>query len=168
MEGFNPQVYIIFILVIPNIKTYILFLLAFFMGIAIDIFSGTGGIHSSSLLFLAAFRHPLLRRINLKTIDDEYKLDNLSVFNRSLFFAIICIFHSLLIHFFNTVNFKNALDTVVNSLLDAFLTWVFVLLIFPWVQFPTKKEEFGRLPIEMKRVHIFLYNFICNWHFFNF
>ena len=138
LGNINPQVHILFILVLPSIKIEFLFLLAFLMGIMIDAFSGTGGIHSSSLLFIAALRTPLFRLINnSKAIDNEYDLRHINVFNRFLFFAVLCTIHNFLIHTFDVFNFKNILDMMINSLASAFLTWVFVVLIFPWIHLTT-------------------------------
>jgi rod shape-determining protein MreD len=59
----NPKVYALFILILPpRINRTLLLVLAFAMGLMIDAFENSGGIHASALVLLAYVR-PLLIRI---------------------------------------------------------------------------------------------------------
>lgn len=55
-SGFvNPYVYVLFILLLPfTIPGYLLLGLSFLMGISIDIFSNTLGLHAAASVFLFA------------------------------------------------------------------------------------------------------------------
>jgi hypothetical protein len=56
----NPYLYILFILLLPlDIPTYLLLILAFALGLTIDMFSDTGGIHAAATVFMA-FCRPLI------------------------------------------------------------------------------------------------------------
>lgn len=59
----NPYVYIMFILLLPvEIPSWLLLLLSFALGLTIDLFSGSPGMHSSATL-LAGFVRPYVLRI---------------------------------------------------------------------------------------------------------
>jgi rod shape-determining protein MreD len=60
----NPYVYLLFILLLPvEIPSWLLLLLSFFLGMIIDFFSGSPGMHSAATV-LAAFVRPSLLRSN--------------------------------------------------------------------------------------------------------
>ena len=59
----NPYVYVMFVLLLPvEIPAWLLLLLSFALGITIDLFSGSPGMHSSATL-LAGFARPYVLRI---------------------------------------------------------------------------------------------------------
>ena len=70
-------VYISFLFTFPvNISKYILLLVALFLGLAVDMFQNTGGIHASACIFLAFVRPFLLRRLQSDSpIDDIQELN---------------------------------------------------------------------------------------------
>jgi len=63
--GFNYSqlfIYPLFILLIPlKTKRFILLLIAFFLGIVIDMFYDTPGLHTSALVFMAYLRRYILK-----------------------------------------------------------------------------------------------------------
>jgi rod shape-determining protein MreD len=70
-------VYISFLITFPvNISKYILLLVALILGLTIDMFQNTGGIHASACVFLAFVRPFLLSRIQSDNpIDDIQELN---------------------------------------------------------------------------------------------
>lgn len=70
-------IYISFLLTFPvNVSRYILLLVALVLGITIDMFQNTGGIHASSCVFLAFVRPFLLSRLQSDSpIDDIQELN---------------------------------------------------------------------------------------------
>jgi len=62
-SGISPFFYILFILILPfEIRDWALLLFAFFLGLSVDIFTDTGGVHASASVF-TAFLRPLILRI---------------------------------------------------------------------------------------------------------
>ena len=56
----NPYVYLLFILLLPfETPGWLLLLLSFAMGLTVDLFSGTLGLHAASSVF-AAFARPMI------------------------------------------------------------------------------------------------------------
>ncbi len=61
--GLTPYLYIAFILILPfETPGWLLLIFAFVLGISVDIFDDTGGIHTAALVF-TAFMRPLNLRI---------------------------------------------------------------------------------------------------------
>ena len=73
----NPMVYIVWVFLFPIRKNKTAFLLlSFLLGLTIDHFSDSGGIHAAATLFIAFYRLSLLEFILRKT-DFDYLLFNL-------------------------------------------------------------------------------------------
>lgn len=69
MGYLNPMIYVLFILSLPvRFPKWAILFLAFIMGLIIDIFSNTAGMHSFALVFAAFLRTPI---INIFTSLDE-------------------------------------------------------------------------------------------------
>ena len=58
----NPYLYILFILALPvRLRQWIVLLLAFALGLTIDAFSNTMGLHAFATVFMAFFRLPIIK-----------------------------------------------------------------------------------------------------------
>ncbi|MBN2829899.1 MAG: rod shape-determining protein MreD [Candidatus Cloacimonetes bacterium] len=69
----NPYLYILFILTLPlSINRGLLLFLAFVLGLSIDIFSNTPGMHAFATVFVAFFRNPIIKLLIPR--DDNYEL----------------------------------------------------------------------------------------------
>jgi len=74
----TPMVYPLFILSLPvNMPRWIELLLAFFMGLLIDLFSNTGGMHAFSLVLLAFARPVILALMSPKEGYDPGEIPSL-------------------------------------------------------------------------------------------
>lgn len=61
MGFINPYIYILFILLLPvKLQRWISLILAMLMGLIIDIFNNTPGIHAASAVMLAFLRNPVI------------------------------------------------------------------------------------------------------------
>ena len=70
----NPQLYILFILLLPfSTRHDVLVLISFLTGLTMDLFSNTAGIHAASCTLIGYLR-PYL--INLIKPSSEYKMDD--------------------------------------------------------------------------------------------
>lgn len=136
----NPLFYIIFIFYFPlsKEKTSILFF-SFFMGLAIDFFSDTGGINAAATLFIAYFRLPILSTILGKS-DFDYLLFNIRSisFSKSFWYILSLTFIHHLIVF--TLDFFS-INEFGSILLKTISTTVFtVSLIFLAIILFTKRR----------------------------
>lgn len=131
-SGFvNPYFYVLFILLLPiNFPRYLLLILGFILGITIDIFSNTPGIHASSIVFMA-FLRPYI--INASNVDEQDRMMIPSVSNIGLgwfvrYAGILILLHHLFLFFVEMFTFQGFLNTFLRSLSSAIFTFVFILI----------------------------------------
>lgn len=131
-SGFiNPYFYLLFILLLPiNFPRYLLLLLGFVLGITIDVFSNTPGIHASSTVFIA-FLRPYV--INASNVEEQDRMMIPSVSNIGLgwfvrYAAIFIIIHHLFLFFVEIFTIQAFFNTLLRSLFSAIFTFVFILI----------------------------------------
>ena len=128
----NPKVYILFVLTLPNkMNNSILLLLAFAMGLTIDIFENSGGIHASATLLLAFVRPFLLRIVKSKSGADFQTL-NLSRLGLQKFVAYAglgTLIHHLWLFSLEAFSFQNPLLIIYETLVSGMFTLVLIIII---------------------------------------
>jgi len=127
----NPYFYVLFILLLPiNFPRYLLLLLGFLLGITIDIFSNTPGIHASSTVFIAFIR-PFV--FNASNLDDKEKVmcPTISNLGPALFFryaAILILVHHFFLFYIEIFSFRDFFQTFLRSFLSSIFTLIFIVL----------------------------------------
>jgi rod shape-determining protein MreD len=127
----NPYFYILFIILLPiNIPRYLLLILGFLLGLTIDIFSNTPGIHASASVF-AAFLRPFI--INSYNLDDQEKMMIPSISNIGVkwfvkYVAIMIIAHHFFLFYIEVFSFSGFLHTLLRCVLSSIFTFVFILI----------------------------------------
>ena len=124
----NPYLYVSFVIFYPLKKErYVFLLVSFLLGLSIDFFSDSGGIHAFSLLFVAYIRLFLVHIIFKKT-EQDYLLFNLkqepigNVFNYVIILIVIHHFILFSLANFSSQNFSITLtNTLYSTLLTSFL-----------------------------------------------
>ncbi len=95
----NPYVYILFILVFPlNGNQSLLILLSFLLGLTIDIFGDSGGVHAAACVFVAYLR-PLILKFSFG-ISYEYntvKISKVSLTERLVYVSLMVLLHHLVL-----------------------------------------------------------------------
>lgn len=124
----NPLVYIVWVLLFPIKKNKAtLLLLSFLLGLSIDFFSDSGGIHAAATLFIAYIRIPVLNAILGKS-DFDYVLFNL----RSIAFVKAFSFITVLtfIHHFVVFSLEYfSFNSISSILYNTLLTGIFTIII---------------------------------------
>lgn len=128
----NPYVYILFILLLPfSTPRIILLILAFLLGITIDLFLGTPGVHSSATVFMAFMRPSVMRVYSPREGYQTGTNPRLAQFGMEWFVkytvTLVLIHHFALFylevfslnHFFNTL-LRSFLSSILTSLLIIF------------------------------------------------
>ena len=144
-NGFsNPYIYIILIICLPqNTSRWLLLSFAFILGILVDSFEISLGIHSTACV-LIAFIKPSIERIiiprNTISEEDDLFLQKLGykIFSIYSFFMIL-IHHStlfLLVHF----NIETLLKDVWKIILSSFITFI-IIFICQFFFFKRNKRE---------------------------
>ncbi len=125
----NPYVYIAFMFLYPLRKNRFPFLiLTFLLGLCIDFFSNSGGIHAFSILLIAYLRLFFIHTI-FKITPVEYPLFNLRLQNFGKVFnytAILTIIHHFVLFSLANFSFQNFNNVLINTLFSS----IFTLLLF--------------------------------------
>jgi rod shape-determining protein MreD len=131
-SGFiNPYFYILFIILLQiNIPSYLLLILGFILGITIDIFSNTPGIHASATVFIA-FLRPFI--INSYNLDEKERMMIPSISNIGLkwfikYVAIMIVAHHFFLFYIEVFSFSGFLHTLLRCVLSSIFTFVFILI----------------------------------------
>lgn len=136
--GIHPMIYPLFIMLLPfNVKPVVLLLIAFALGMSIDIFSNTGGLHASSLLMFALFRPVIFKAFSPRDGYDPTKEGSLFEMGRLWFFycfGILILIHHTWYFFMEVFKFseilyvlrKLAFTVPVTYLLSVLLQFLFL------------------------------------------
>lgn len=128
----DPYLYVLFILLLPfEVRGWILLLSSFFLGISIDVFSGTSGIHAAAST-LAAFARPGLIRFleSSKNIEPgmEPGIKDMG-FGWFFLYAIALIFlHHLVLFYLEVFKFSGFFITLLRAVINTIFTFIFVVL----------------------------------------
>ena len=129
----NPYVYIMFIILLPvEIPSWLLLLLSFGIGIIIDIFSGSPGMHSSATV-LAGFVRPYILRI-VSPRDGYEARSEPSMLNYGFvwfltYTVLIVIIHHTTLFYLEVFRFADFFRTLLRVLLSSLFTITFIVLI---------------------------------------
>lgn len=127
----NPYLYIIFVFLYPLNTNRIPFLtLSFLLGLFVDAFSNSGGMHAFSILFIAYIRLFFVKAI-FKKNESDYLLFNLrlqtfgSVFNYTV---ILTLIHHFILFSLINFSFYNFSDVFISTIFSSVFTLVLYFL----------------------------------------
>ena len=136
----NPYLYIIFLFLFPLKKDRFRFLfIAFLLGLSIDVFSDSGGIHAFSTLTIAYFRLFFVK-VFFSKYEVDYPFFNLSLepFGKKFnYVATLTLIHHFILFSFANFSFNNFSQVLLNTLYSSIFTLV---LYFPVVYIFSKKQ----------------------------
>ena len=127
----NPYLYISFVFAYPLKENRIPFLFyCFLLGLGVDFFSDTGGIHAISIVFIAYIRLFFIKVYFNKTATDFafFKLKSEpfgKVFN---YVVTLTIIHHFIYFSFANFSFQNFSDVLLNTLYSSIFTLVLYFL----------------------------------------
>jgi len=123
----NPQLYVLALLLYPfsgNRTTFLL--VSFLLGLTIDMFCNSGGIHAAACLVLA-YARPLVLRFSFG-ISYEYntiRLSQVIFYERFLYISILVLIHHLVLFSLEVFNVSDILYILQKTL----FTGVFTILL---------------------------------------
>jgi hypothetical protein len=127
----TPFIYILFIILLPfETPRWLRLLLGFFLGLFVDMFSGTGGIHTAATV-LMAFISPWVQ--NMVSSKEEYEPgDQPGIKNqgfRWFFFysLILTSVHHIFLFYLEIFSFSGFFSTLYHALLNIIFTMVFII-----------------------------------------
>ncbi|RTY92451.1 rod shape-determining protein MreD [Flavobacterium sp. GT3R68] len=129
----NPFPYILFIILFPvNGNKSALMISSFFLGIVLDLFSNSGGVHAASCLLLAYFRPYIFKfSFGLSYEYQTVRLNDVLTTERFSFILIAVAIHHLTLFLLEVFQLNFLWDILLRTLLStAFTIIVCIVLIY--------------------------------------
>lgn len=144
LGGFiNPYFYVLFILILPfETPSWFLLVVAFLLGMSIDVFTNTLGMHTSASVFMAFLRPYVLKVISPRDGYEKETLPQLKHYGASWFlrYSSILIFaHHLFLFYVEVFSLSNFFATFVRVVLSSIFTIILVLISQYFFRSSTRK-----------------------------
>lgn len=126
----NPYIYILFVLLLPvKFPRWISLLLAFLLGLILDVFSNTYGIHAFTSVLIAFLRNPV---INMYTSIEEGANPTPSFYTFGVvpfikYVSTLVILHHSVLLFLEIFSFVGFGDTLIRIVLNSLVTILIIL-----------------------------------------
>lgn len=138
LNGFiNPYVYLLFILLLPlSTPKYLLLILAFVIGLVVDVFQNSLGIHAASSVLIAYLRPFIIRAISNRDDDrSDYPGLAQNTFRWFLtYVSFMVLTHHLLLFYLEVFSFSHFFITlgraIISSLFSIFIIVLSQFLVF--------------------------------------
>jgi rod shape-determining protein MreD len=127
----NPYLYISFVFFYPLKKNrFVFLLLSFALGLSIDFFSDSGGIHAFSLVTISYLRLFFIRVFfNKFEVDYPFFKLNLESFGKKFNYIVtLTVLHHFLLFSFANFSFQNMSHVVLNTLYSSVFTLILYFL----------------------------------------
>lgn len=131
----NPYVYILFILVFPlDGNRSLLIFLSFLLGLSVDMFGDSGGVHAAASIFIAYVR-PLILKFSFG-VSYEYnmtRINKAAVAERLIYISIMVFLHHLVLFSLEIFSVTHILLLVKSTLFSGIFSIVLIfctLLLF--------------------------------------
>ena len=120
----NPYIYILFIALFP-VKTNraVFILLSFLLGIIIDLFLDTGGIHAGACVFIAYIR-PIVLKSSFGTVYEHHviKFNAVEFGSKLTYFSLLTVFHHIILFFLEIFSISKILLILQKTLFSSLFT----------------------------------------------
>ncbi|KAB2859706.1 MAG: rod shape-determining protein MreD [Flavobacteriales bacterium] len=129
----NPYLYVFFILALPfETHDNLVLVLAFVLGLTIDVFTSTLGIHTSATVFLAFSRKYVLKLISPRGGYDFGTAPNLQSMGMSWFMTysiILVLCHHIFLFYVESFSFSQFFSTFARVILSSIFTLILVFIV---------------------------------------
>lgn len=129
----NPQVYVLFILMLPfEISGFWLLSFAFAMGLTIDYFQHTPGMHAAASVIIAFLRPGVIRLVGKKDELEPWQYPNVRDAGSVWFltYVLILVFlHHLILFYMEVFRFREFFQTLIKVLINTVLTTLIIMII---------------------------------------
>lgn len=128
----NPYLYIYFILILPfSTPGWLILLLAFLLGICIDLFTHTPGLNAAATVLMAFARPYVIRALSSEPEEESGNRPAVKTKGLQWFFyysSILVMIHHLSLFYLEIFRFSEFFQTLLRVLFSSFLTLVLVFL----------------------------------------
>jgi hypothetical protein len=133
----NPYIYILFVLLLPlSTPRYILLPLGFLIGITVDIFSSSLGVHAAATTFIAYVRPFVIRIISIHEEDkSDYPGLKYNGFGWFLYYtAIIVVMHHIVLFYLEIFTFTDFTQTLYRIFVSSLFS-IFIIVLSQYIIF---------------------------------
>lgn len=127
----NPYIYILFILLLPfTIPGYFLLGLSFVLGLTIDMFSNTTGIHAGAAVLLGFLRPGIASLVSSREIIEKGNTPTMTLLGFASFIkytVIAVLVHHLFLFFAEAFSFSDFFETLLRYILSSAFSIVIIL-----------------------------------------
>ena len=136
----SPFPYILFIILYPvNGNKSGLLVASFLLGIILDMFSNSGGIHTTASLLLAYFRPSIFKfAFGVSYEYQTIKLNDTLTPERFSFLLVAVVLHHLVLFIFEAFQFSLLWDILIRTLLSSSITLIICIIIIYLIK-PNKR-----------------------------
>ncbi len=125
----NPYLYILFILVFPfSGNKSLLIILSFLLGLTIDIFGDSGGVHAAACVFIAYFR-PIILKFSFG-ISYEYnviKINNVDLGKRIIYISSMVFLHHFILFLLEIFNIDHIMLILKSTLFSGIFSIIIII-----------------------------------------
>lgn len=140
MGYINPYIYILFIILFPanNNRTLFVFL-AFLLGLVVDVFSDSGGVHAAACVTLAYIR-PVFLKFSFGTIYDyqSIKFSQTDFSSKLTYFSALIFIHHLIMYSLEIFNISKIVLILQKTLFSGIFT--IILCLITTILFSQKRQ----------------------------
>ncbi len=126
----NPYLYILFILLYPLKNNRVVFiLLSFFLGLTIDMFFDSGGVHAAAAVSIAFIR-PFVLKFSFGAVYDHQtmKFSNVEFGSKLTYFTIMILIHHFILFSLEIFNLFKIILILQNTLFSSIFTIILCVL----------------------------------------
>lgn len=128
----NPYIYPVFILLLPfRISAPLLMLLGFAMGLSIDIFTSTAGIHAAATVFIAFVRPYIIRLLTPKggyDIDDQPSIKYMGLRWFLIYVLILIVLHHVVLFAIEIFDITLLIHMLLKVILSSLFSFVLIIM----------------------------------------
>ena len=128
----SPFFYVLFLILLPfNIPRALLLILAFVLGLSVDIFSNTFGVHAFACVFTAFIRPGIISLIaSRETLESVSapRVESMGIRWFVEYAALMILIHHLILFYMEAFTFKDFLFTFFRVILSSILTLTLIVL----------------------------------------
>jgi len=128
----NPYVYIMLILLLPvEISSWILLFISFFIGLTVDFFSGSTGMHAGATVAAGFVRPYILRFISPRDSYEPGATPSMQIYGFRWFLiytVLIVVIHHFILFYLEVFRFADFFRTLLRVLLSSLFSVTFILL----------------------------------------
>ena len=128
----NPYLYVLFILLLPfETPRWLLLILSFMIGLAVDIFSGTPGMHAASSVLMAYLRPVVIANIHSKKEFESGMQPGIKDLGIRWFFIYVLILvfvHHVSLFLIETFRFSGLIYTISRASFSTIFTVIIIII----------------------------------------